>query len=141
MSGSRSGRGRASPGLIRAQQRLERWRRNGGGQGRRIPDELWQEAANVARAEGLYSTSRALGVDYGRLKKHVASAEVAASKPAAGGQAAAPAFMELDLGQLQGARAVVELTGRDGCGMRVEIVGAAVVDVMALVQTFWCRQS
>jgi len=56
-------------------------------------------------------------------------------------KAAAPAFMELDLGQLQGARAVVELTGRDGCGMRVEIVGAAVVDVMALVQTFWCRQS
>lgn len=135
MSKPRTGR-RVSRRLSRVQQHVEQWRRNGGGQGRRMPEELWREAVAVAREEGLYATSRALRVDYSRLKERL-STTVTAS--AVDGQAAG--FMELDLGQLRGGgTVVVELSDRDGSRMRVE-VAAAVVDVTGLVRTFWSRRS
>ncbi len=130
-----TGRG-ASRRLSRAQRRVDHWRGNGGGQGRRMPEELWQEAVEVARVEGLYATSRALRIDYCRLKERLSTTVTAAAV-----DAQAPAFVELDLGQVHGGgKAVVELSDRDGSRVRVE-VAAALVDVMGLVRTFWSRRS
>ena len=134
MSKPRTGR-RVSRRLSRVQQHVEHWRRNGGGQGRRMPEKLWQEAVKVAREEGLYATSRALRVDYGRLKERLSTVTESAV------DAQAPAFVEMDLGQLHGGgTAVVELLDRDGSRMRVEVT-AAMVDVTGLVRTFWSRRS
>jgi len=100
-----------------------------------MPEKLWQEAVKVAREEGLYATSRALRVDYGRLKERLSTVTESAV------DAQAPAFVEMDLGQLHGGgTAVVELLDRDGSRMRVEVT-AAMVDVTGLVRTFWSRRS
>lgn len=121
--------------LIRAREHVDRWRGNGGGQGQRMPEELWQEAVEVAREEGLYATSRALRVDYSRLKERLSTTRLGSA-----GDGQKPAFMELDLGELHsGGKAVVELSDRDGSRMRIEVVAA--VDVMGLVRTFWSRPS
>ena len=134
MSKPRTGR-QVSRRLIRAREHVDRWRRNGGGQGQRMPEELWQEAVELAREEGLYATSRALRVDYSRLKERLSTTRMGSD-----GDGRKPAFMELDLGQLHGGgKAVVELSGRDGSRMRIEVVAA--VDVMGLVRTFWSRPS
>jgi len=53
------GRGRgASPELLR--DRIEEWRRSSGGRGRRIPEQLWVEALEVARVHGIRDAARLL---------------------------------------------------------------------------------
>jgi len=101
-----------------------------------MPAELWRDAVEVAREEGLCATARALRVDYCRLKERLATARMASADA---GQA--PAFVELDLGQPQdGAKAVLELADRDGRRMRIEVAAVA-VERAGLVRTFWSRPS
>ena len=69
-------------------RRLEGWRRTRTHARSPIPKALWAGAVAVARAHGLYHTSRALRLDYATLKRHVEAAE-------AGGRARpTPAFVE-----------------------------------------------
>lgn len=52
---------------------------------------------------------------------------------------ARPSFIALEVGQLAGpGRAVIDLVGRFGERMRVEVAGT--VDVTSVVQAFWSRQ-
>lgn len=52
---------------------------------------------------------------------------------------ASPSFIALEMGQLAGpGRAVIDLVGRLGERMRVEVTGT--VDVASVVQSFWSRQ-
>ena len=37
----------------------------------KLPQSLWQSAAELARCHGLYVVARSLKLDYGTLKKHV----------------------------------------------------------------------
>ena len=119
--------------LKEVQRRVERWRERGGGKGTRMPEDLWQAAAEVARVEGLYSTSRALRVEYRRLKQRVTST-VASTKSSS--------FVELGMSQLCGVcKTVVEVCGREGDRMRVEVTGTPTVDIVGLTQTFLSQRS
>jgi hypothetical protein len=101
-----------------------------------MPEELWRAAAEVARLEGLYSTSRALRVEYSRLKQRVTSNKIMARATTDS------SFVELGVSQLCGAcRTVVELSGRDGDRMRVEVTGTPTVDVVGLAQAFLSQRS
>jgi hypothetical protein len=53
-------------------KRLTRLRTRHGGKGRRIPEKLWVEAAEVAAAEGVEKTARLLQLDPARLGDRVA---------------------------------------------------------------------
>ena len=56
--------------LMAVQRRVEAWRRRGGGgRGSRIPEELWNEAVEVAQVAGVHATARALRFNYERLKE------------------------------------------------------------------------
>jgi len=55
-----------------------------------MPEELWQEAVEVARVEGVYATSRVLRIDYCRLKERLASAGMAAATASPGGSRPVP---------------------------------------------------
>ncbi len=55
--------------LIALQRRVEGWRRDGGGRGSRIPQEMWVAAVAVSQTAGLYATARALRFNYENLKK------------------------------------------------------------------------
>lgn len=119
------------------QRRVELWRERGGGKGTPMPEELWEAATEVARAEGLYATSRALRVEYKRLKQRVTSPEISTKTSSAGSS-----FVELDMSQLCGAcKTVIEVCGRAGDRMRVEVTGTQTVDLVGLTQALLSRRS
>ena len=122
------------------QQRIERWRKRGGGRGARMPEELWQAATNVAGNEGVYAVSSVLRLDHSRLKARVASAEDTSAS--ATNESADVAFVEFGTSQIYGGcKTVIELEGRAGDRMRVEIEGKSAVDIAGLAQAFLSQQS
>lgn len=155
---------KASQGLTELCQRVAAWRKeDGGGRGSRIPDELWDAAVRVARVEGLYDTSQALRFNYQRLRDRIERADggkctggkacIAGNRSiessdtkASGGsgeasvaKSAGSRFVTVQMGELGvGGRTVIDLAGRYGDRMRLELPGG--VDVVGLVETFWRRQ-
>ena len=119
-------------------QELELWRKRHGGKGRRIPGELWNRAARVARTVGVRETARALGLDYKRLRGRV---EVSRSAGGGEGRPTPSTFVELPMGLLGDGRTMVELVGRGGEQMRIHLAGASGADVVRLAEAFWSRQS
>ena len=124
--------------LARIRDRLTRWRERYGGPGIPLPDELWAEAAEVARVEGVGATARALRVDRARLAARVDDDPAGAAD--ADGEAG-ERFVELDAGRLcLGSRTVLRFQGRDGERLEVELGPGTAVDVAALATAFWDRQ-
>lgn len=117
---------------------LTDWRRRHGGRGRPIPAALWSDAADVARAGGVAETARALRLDPTKLAKLAEG--LAESAPRSVVEPAG--FVELGgLGLAEPRKAVLELVGREGDRVRVELIGDAGggVDVVALARAFWSR--
>jgi hypothetical protein len=129
--------------LETTREELARWRRSHGGRGRPIPAALWSDAADVARANGVAETARALRLNPRKLAKLVEDRPESAPRSVA----EPPVFMELGglgLGERREPRkAVVELVGREGDRVRVEMVGDAggVVEIVALARAFWSRSA
>lgn len=148
--------------------RVSQWRKDkGGGRGCPIPEALWQEAARVARLDGVFRTARALGFNYQRLQaRSLDASETRDASPTAPAPPAPPTPVlrscpkkgkhpsRIDLpstGAPEGSRFVaipmtpprtnrsgtVELWGPTGERMRVEVVGD--LDVAQLAQMFWRR--
>jgi hypothetical protein len=123
--------------LAAVRQRLDGWRRKHGGRGKRIPEALWTEAARVARAEGLSTTARTLGLRVEGLKRRVGGSR----RPVVDG-GRVPAFVELTgMGSLGGSRAVVELVNAGGEQMRVHLMGASTGELVSLAEALWSRRS
>jgi hypothetical protein len=128
--------------LDTTREALASWRQSHGGRGRPIPAALWSDAADVARANGVAETARALRLDPGKLAKLVEGR--AESVPRSLVEPAG--FVELGgfrLGEPREPRTVLELVGREGDRVRVEVVGGAggVVELVALARAFWSRSS
>jgi len=58
-----------SIGLEQTRRRITRWRETRTHRGAPMPAPLWTAAIALARQHGLYTTARALHLDYGSLKK------------------------------------------------------------------------
>ena len=127
--------GKIAGDLAEVRRRFAQWRKGSGGRGSRIPGELWNEAARVARRRGVYATARTLRLNYEGLKTRVAGGAgdgTVTKTPGAG-------FVELQVGSAAVAGAVVELVGPGGDRMRIHVSG--VTELVALAQAFWSRQS
>ena len=127
----------SSQELVAVRRRVEAWRRGGGGRGTRIPEELWNEAVEVARVAGVYATARALSFNYERLKERAGQAAGKQSGNLSG-------FVAVELPQVTpngGAKVVVDLVGHEGEQVRIELSGASGMEVVALAQAFWKRRS
>ena len=121
--------------LSRTRQRLERWRRKYGGPGKPIPEELWHEAVELARVEGVGTTARALRLDRQRLTARMSEMV----SPQTGVIEAG--FVEVETGGLLlSGQTIVRLEGPDGERLQVEVNGPSPVDVVGLAQAFWRRQ-
>jgi hypothetical protein len=122
---SKKRKGQLPEEVERVRGRLEAWR----GQrrrGQRIPEGLWNAAVAAAQRHGVAQVSRALHVDYNRLKQR--TQQDGSCLPGVAG--AEPVFVEWpSVGQ--GVCCVVELEKGNGAKLRVSVGDAATVD--------WCR--
>jgi len=146
---------------------IDRWRRERASKKETIPDDVWKAAVEAARVDGVWVTSQALRLEFNQLKARMAGATsgravtqaIAAcaesTAPAAGsvrhgavvGKGLAPRkpkFVEVMLGDAGAVgapgTAVIELMGRHGERMRIEVAGSSTVDVLGLSQAFWSSQ-
>lgn len=129
--------------LAATREALTSWRREHGGRGRPIPAVLWSDAAEVARADGVAKTARALGLDAHKLGKLVKMGTESAARSMVE-PAGFVALEGLALGPARDrGRAVVELFGREGDRVHVEVSGegGGIVDLVALVRAFWGRNA
>jgi hypothetical protein len=149
-----------SGALIELCERVQAWRaQEGGGPGKRVPEELWERAVRVARVDGLTATARATRLSYDRLKQRSGAQDggvvTRASKLKATPNAivhggvvkretagdGGTRFVALQVAPqpTAGKQATIELIGRHGERMRVEIQGE--LDLTGLVQAFRSMQS
>jgi hypothetical protein len=145
---------------------LAQWRKEGGGgRGKRIPSEVWQQAAAVARVDGVQATARAARLNYERLKASVAASEVSSADGDAvqvlnGGakrtrrcdgetlgqgkkqplpKPSGAQFVSVQMTPLTPRHAMtIELTSRSGERMRIESTEA--LDLVDVMQSFWSRR-
>ncbi len=117
--------------LSDVRSQFERWRKSRK-RGTRIPDALWQAAAEAAGECGVSKTAQAMGLDYYGLKKRVESSlEVSESEPVA-----EPEFLELPL-FASAADCVLEMVDAEGTRLRVELRGSAAAHCQTLAQALW----
>lgn len=121
------------PGAVSdLRRRLDSWRRSRTKLGP-IPPPLWNEAAALARAQGVHPIARSLGLDYNALKRHVMAERGAArtSMPVA-----SSAFVELALvpSSPPPAECTAELERRDGARMKITLARSE--DLLALAESF-----
>jgi hypothetical protein len=108
----------------RVRQRIERWRQ-ARVPGAPIPPALWAAAAKAAQRHGVARTTRALGLDYNKLKLRVQE-----------GASVAPAqFVEL-APPAPAAQCRIEIEGPAGGRIKIELPAADGVQLaMALCQS------
>ena len=127
-----TGTGGASSGLEQTRRRITRWRETRTHRGAPMPAALWTASIALARQHGLYATARTLRVDYGSLKKRLGTAEA--------GRVPSPAFVELPAARPTGlGPCVIDLEGRRGRRLRIEVTGVTVADLVTLTQVAWGR--
>jgi hypothetical protein len=111
--------------LKRVNARFDEWRRTR--RQRRIPEQLWLEAAEVARDQGIHRTAVALRLNEQSLRERVR----------ANAERGEPAFVELTSGPMLAATGcVVEVDNGAGARLRVELRGCEVPDLAALTRSF-----
>ena len=121
-----------SVGLEQTRRRITRWRETRTHRGAAMPAALWAAAIALARQHGLYTTARALRVDYGSLKKRLGAAGA--------GRVPSPAFVELAAARPTGlGPCVIDLEAPRGRRMRIEVSGVTVADLVTLTQGAWGR--
>lgn len=121
-----------STGLEQTRRRITRWRETRTHRGAPMPAALWTAAITLARQHGLYTTARALRVDYGSLKKRLDAAGA--------GSVPSPAFVELPAARPTGlGPCVIDLEGRRGGRMRIEVPGVTMADLVTLTRVAWGR--
>ena len=118
--------------LEELQRQFAVWRGNAE-KGRRIPEELWRSATELAREIGVNPVARALRLDYNRLKRRVTGQN--ASKTQVSATPTRPAFLELAVGAVSPRPEwVVEFEGRSG-KVTMRLAGQDSVAIAALAET------
>ena len=87
--------------------------------GTALPQKLWAMAVQLGQRHGVYSTSRALGLEYNKLKR-LSQGSGEATKPRR--SRSQPTFVEL-MAPRPGAEAVcrIELEGQAGAKLKIEV--------------------
>ncbi len=106
---------------------LAAWRATPGKR-QRIPAAVWRKAVRAAKRHGLNPVSKALGLDYNGLKRHVAESGPSGKKTGA----LTPTFVEVKPeAPREDLACVIEMEKGGGTRMRICVKSAGSVD--------WCR--
>ena len=119
------------PSVAPLRAQLTHWRATRTHRGAPMPAALWVAAVDLARRHGLTATARALGLDYGTLKRRLAAVDP-------GPPAGAPTFLDLGVVAPGGLGAcVIVVDGPRGRRLRLEVSDLRVPDLVALVHAAW----
>ena len=127
---------RGAAGVVELRGRLESWRQKR--DSRSMPEELWRSAAELAESEGVSAVARALGLNYGKLKRQMEGRR----RGGAGRPRAHPLFVELASGRTAAERGcVVEMEDGQGWRMRIRVDERSPVELAAFGGALWkaCR--
>ncbi len=111
-------------------RQFERWRKDRR-RGTRIPEDLWQAAADVGRQVGVSKTAQELRLDYYTLRRRTESALDARPAP----KASEGRFLEIPLGAPAIPECVLEIEDPRGIRLRVELKGATPAHLEILTRT------
>ena len=120
--------------LFEAGRQLDHWRSQQPNKRTRLPKELWQRAAALAKEHGLNKTARALNVKYESLRRHLREAgddEGSSAKPQ-------PDFIEFLPGTMtpSAVECMIEWVNGHKATVRMHIKGVGLSGLMALAHTF-----
>ena len=122
-----------APVLEEAQRRFASWRSTGH-KGRRIPEELWQVATLAAKELGVNPVSRAIGLDYTRLKHRITGSDGVSPQTKSSPTTTEPTFVELAMDAVtRTPECVVEFEGARG-KFTLRLAGHNPADVVALAE-------
>jgi len=116
--------------------RIERWR-EAGRPGKRMPEELWGAAVEIAQEYGAYRIASELGLSYPALKQRT---DEAARRTSDRGDARKDEFVEIDMGQAV-AHGVsdateIEMVRGDGLRLRIRLGTGEQLDIEAVTAAF-----
>ncbi len=118
-------------GLPELQKRIDLWRRTRERTGR-MPENLWREAAKLARKHGVNPVKEALGLDYYSLRGRV---DGASKRGRSRSPRKRPTFVELRPVPERPGGNVLEIEKPGGTKVTVRLCSAA--DVAAVLESFW----
>lgn len=131
----RSGKLPDTPRIHSVRRQLARWRQTRPHLRAPIPAAVWAAAVVLARQHGVYPMARALPIDYGALKAHVARA---AGLPEVAGP---PTFVELAaVTPHPGPECVIEFDAPPG-RPSLRVRGLALADIVALTRALGGREA
>jgi hypothetical protein len=122
--------------LAQARQGFDRWRRRSRKRRRRIPDRLWQMAAEAASVHGVHATARELRLNSTRLKEQLhALGQGQASEET-------PGFVEFPwMGAAPVPECILEAEDQAGRKLRVHLKGSATAQAASLGRMLWgCKE-
>ena len=134
---STTARPAATAGLQPLARRFKTWRGTRQ-RGQRIPEELWQEATELARIHGLNPTVGALKLNYYDLQRRLQTGRAPRR-----GRPHAPLFVELPpvpVAAGGGERGTVELVQAGGARLILRLTDVGPTDLLPLVQLFLRRR-
>ena len=118
-------------------QQVEAWRQNRT-PNERMPEALWDAAAQLAKIYGVSPVQRVLRVDYRGLEYRATG--INKSKSAKGPPAARTTFVELpalSCPPTRRAEHTIELEDAGGRKMTVKVCGGSLTELLPLAQAFW----
>jgi len=121
------------PTLEEVRRKFEVWR-NANKPRSPIPSRLWDLAASLATRHSVHEISRALRLNYAKLKNHIGMTV----KPAA--KAAPQPFVELSFPYARESECLVDMENRHGDRMRIRLSGERTLDLLSLGKAFWSRE-
>jgi hypothetical protein len=118
--------------MEKVHRQFQRWREQRRGR-ESIPARLWTAAARVAAEHGVNPTSKALSLDFNKLKARVKGPQGRKKR----NSEPAPQFLELVASpSASTAECVIEIEGPRG-KMRIEWKGLAAPDLVSLGRMLW----
>ena len=123
--------------LSAASKPFDRWRKRHRPR-QRLPQDLWRQAATLARQYGLNPTARALGLNYHSLKRHLTKTPPPEGIPTP----AAPDFIELLPGTMTPGvvECTIEWAESGGAPVRMHLQGASLPELASLARVFRSSQ-
>lgn len=113
-------------GVEELRGRVERWRRTRKKRSP-MPEELWEDAARLARVHGVSPIARWLGLSYYTLQGRMERVDEAAE---------AGAFVELDVRSLGQAGCSIEMANGEGAKLVIRGLSSGDLDLRVLAETF-----